>query len=55
MLVVVISLLVMLFNIGVPNDLRGFLFFAQVVGFVYHQGSDSNELSWVNLIVVKAV
>ena len=47
--VVVGSLLVLIFNIGVPNDLKGFLFFAQVVGFVYRHGSNpySDSLSWV--------
>ena len=47
-LVIVFSLLVMLFNIGVPNDLKGSLFFAQVVGFVYRHGSDSDKLHYVN-------
>ena len=46
-LVVVGSILVLIFNIGVPNDLKGFLFFAQVVGFVYQYGADRDSLSWV--------
>lgn len=33
-LVVVISALILVFNIGVPNDLLGFLFFAQVSSLV---------------------
>ena len=46
-LVVVSSSLVLIFNIGVPNDLKGFLFFAQVVGFVYQHGADEGPLLWV--------
>lgn len=37
----------LIFNIGVPNDLIGFLFFAQVVGFVYQHGADEEPLSGV--------
>ena len=46
-LVVVGSVVVLLFNIGVPNDLKGFLFFAQVVGFVYRHGTAEDKISWV--------
>lgn len=31
--------LVMIFNIGIPSELRGFLFYIQVVGFVYDSGT----------------
>ena len=45
-LVIVVSILVLIFNIGVPNDLKGFLFFAQVVGFVYQNEADE-DIPWV--------
>lgn len=44
-LFVVVSVLVLLFNIGVPNDLKGCLFFVQVVGFVYSY-SEGNTVTW---------
>lgn len=40
-------LLILLCNIGIPNDLQGFLFFAQVVGFVYQNGALDDGLQWV--------
>ena len=48
-LIILGSVLVLIFNIGVPNDLKGFLFFAQVVGFVYRHGAadDDDSLSLV--------
>ncbi len=37
----------MVFNISVPNELRGFLFYTQVVGFMYdYIGTD---ITWVSL------
>ena len=45
---VVGSILVLTFNIGVPNYLKGFLFFAQVVGFVYRYGAANDTLTWVH-------
>ena len=42
--------LVLAFNIGVPTDLIGFLFFAQVVGFVYlHRAESEGPQGWVSV------
>jgi predicted outer membrane repeat protein len=35
--VVVASFLIMFFNVQVPNELKGFLFYAQVIGLVFRQ------------------
>lgn len=34
-LVVVVSLLILFFNVELPNELKGFLFYAQVIGLIY--------------------
>lgn len=39
----VVCALIMVFNIGIPNAMRGFLFYIQVIGFVY----DYDIITWV--------
>ena len=34
-LVVVICALILLFNVELPNEMKGFVFYAQVIGLVY--------------------
>ncbi len=41
----VVCALIMVFNISVPNELRGFLFYIQVIGFVYDY--ISSDITWV--------
>ena len=43
----VVCALVMIFNISVPNELRGILFYVQVVGFVYGY-SEKGPGAWVS-------
>ena len=43
----VVCALVMVFNISVPNEMRGFLFYIQVVGFVYSNLLEAERLAWV--------
>jgi hypothetical protein len=53
--VVAVSLLIMLFDIELPNELKGFLFYAQVIGLVYRpyavvQTTASGLSTFLNLL-----
>jgi predicted outer membrane repeat protein len=49
-LVVIFCCFILYFNIPVPNELRGFFLFAQVIGLVYRHSGALNDLLFIEFI-----